>query len=167
MAADGDSRFDVEMQLACAGANVPTQAEVRQFIALVADEAGGDARGEVSVRIVDEAEMAEINRRYRGKNQPTNVLAFPAELQSLPGLPEENAGLLGDLVICAPVVDREANEQGKSAAAHWAHMLVHGMLHLLGYDHESDADAREMEGLEIATLARHGIENPYKIKRLT
>ena len=98
---------------------MPTQEEVQQFITLAAEQAAGDVRGEVSVRIVDEAEMTEINHRYRGKNQPTNVLAFPAELESLPGLPEEGTGLLGDLVICAPVVDREADEQGKPAAAHW------------------------------------------------
>ena len=95
-----------------------------------------------------------LNRTYRGKDRPTNVLAFPAELNDLPGLPVDNAGLLGDLLICAPVVAREAEEQGKEAAAHWCHMLVHGMLHLLGHDHETDDEARRMEALEVAALAR-------------
>ena len=165
--ASGEESINVDIQRASVAAFVPTDEEVQQSIAVAAAESGSDVRGDVSVRIVDEAEMTELNHRYRGKQRSTNVLAFPAELGDLPGLPASDAGLLGDLVICAPVVAREAEEQRKPAAVHWAHMVVHGMLHLLGYDHETDAEAREMESLEIAALARLGVENPYKIKRLT
>lgn len=163
----GEDGITVDIQRACVATFVPTDLEVQQSIAVAATEAGREVSGDVSVRIVDEAEMTELNHRYRGKERPTNVLAFPADLADLPGLPASDAGLLGDLVICAPVVAREAGEQGKAESVHWAHMLVHGMLHLLGYDHETDAQAHEMELLEIAALARLGVENPYKIKRLT
>ena len=112
---------------------------------------------EQTIRIVDEAESQQLNRDYRGKDKPTNVLSFPAD---------ESAYLeyvhLGDLVICAPVVQREASEQGKDELAHWAHMVVHGMLHLQGYDHETAGQAEEMERLEIETLSQLGYENPYQ-----
>lgn len=165
--AGGKENINVDIQRATVAAFVPMDEEMQQSIAVAATESGRDVRGDISVRIVDEAEMTELNHRYRGKQRSTNVLAFPAELGDLPGLPASDAGLLGDLVICAPVVAREAAEQGKPEAVHWAHMVVHGMLHLLGYDHETDAEAKEMESLEIAALARLGVENPYKIKRLT
>ncbi|MCW9057631.1 MAG: rRNA maturation RNase YbeY [Gammaproteobacteria bacterium] len=112
---------------------------------------------ELVIRLVDEAESAELNEAYRGKNGPTNVLSFPFDMP-----PEvEETRLLGDLVICAPVVRREAAEQGKSEPAHWAHLVVHGTLHLQGYDHQSDAGAAEMEGLERRILARLGYPDPY------
>ncbi|GAB3002644.1 rRNA maturation RNase YbeY [Psychrosphaera aestuarii] len=111
---------------------------------------------ELTVRIVDEDESQQLNSDYRGKDKPTNVLSFPFEAPPHIELP-----LLGDLVICAQVVNKEAVEQKKSFDAHWAHMLLHGTLHLLGYDHISDADADEMEGLEIEILNEMGIENPY------
>lgn len=111
---------------------------------------------EVSVRIVDEAESQELNARYRGKDKPTNVLSFPADLP-----PELKLPLLGDLVICAPVVAREAEEQGKSVEAHWAHMLVHGCLHLLGYDHIEDAEAEAMEALETRIITQLNYPPPY------
>jgi probable rRNA maturation factor len=117
---------------------------------------------EVSVRIVDEDEMRNLNRRYRGKDRSTNVLAFPAALDELPGLPAGDASLLGDLVICAPVVVREAEQQGKAAADHWAHLLVHGFLHLVGFDHQSEDEAAAMEALEIRILADQGLGNPYE-----
>ena len=102
---------------------------------------------ELTIRVVDEAESQELNGTYRGKEKPTNVLSFPFEA------PEHvELSLLGDLVICAPVVEREASEQKKSLEAHWAHMVVHGVLHLQGYDHVNDTDAEVMEGLEIAIL---------------
>jgi len=107
-------------------------------------------------RIVDAPESQALNRQYRGKDYPTNVLSFPAEYNEF--LPYD---YLGDLVICAPVVEREANEQGKQLLDHWAHMVVHGMLHLQGYDHESDEQAAEMEALEIEILAALGHTNPY------
>ena len=111
---------------------------------------------EVSLYIVDEAESQELNGQYRGKNKPTNVLSFPADIPAEVGVP-----LLGDLVVCAPVVEREAQEQGKSLAAHWAHMLVHGSLHLLGFDHIEDADAETMEQLETEIITGLGFPAPY------
>ena len=111
---------------------------------------------ELSIRVVDEREGAELNARYRSKDYATNVLSFPAELP--PGVPLPT---VGDLVICAPVVAREATAQGKSAEAHWAHLTVHGCLHLIGYDHEDDSQAGLMEPLETAILADLGYPDPY------
>ena len=113
--------------------------------------------GEVTVRVVGPAESRALNRRYRGKDKPTNVLSFPSEAPA-----RGNQRILGDLVICAAVVNREAREQGKRAAAHWAHMVVHGVLHLLGFDHIRAADAKVMEGRERAILARLSFPDPYK-----
>ncbi len=115
----------------------------------------------IGIRVVDAKESADLNRDYRGKDYATNVLSFPgdipeaivAELEEIP---------LGDLAICADVVEREAIEQDKPAAAHWAHMVVHGTLHLHGYDHEDDAEAEEMEALERRILAALGIDDPYR-----
>lgn len=111
---------------------------------------------ELSIRLVDQAESTELNHSYRGKNQATNVLSFPADIPDFIDLP-----LLGDLVICSSVVQQEAIEQHKLVEAHWAHMVVHGTLHLLGYDHIDDDEAEEMEALEIAILASLDIANPY------
>jgi len=104
---------------------------------------------ELTIRVVGAAESRRLNRTWRGKDKPTNVLSFSSEHG------------LGDLAICAPVVAREAREQGKQPAAHWAHMVVHGVLHLLGYDHESDRDAERMEAREAKILAHLGMPNPY------
>jgi probable rRNA maturation factor len=117
----------------------------------------GEERGEIAVRIVDEEEMRALNARYRHKDYPTNVLAFPAELPRGVELP-----LLGDIVVCAPVVEREAVEQGKQSRAHWAHMLVHGTLHLLGHDHQRPRAAAAMEALETRVLAALGFPDPYR-----
>jgi probable rRNA maturation factor len=114
-------------------------------------------RAELVIRLVDEAESQDLNREYRGKDKPTNVLSFPSRLPAV--VP---SGLLGDLVICAPVVLREAAEQCKSIEAHWAHMVVHGTLHLLGYDHQEAADADIMEGLEREVLAGLNFQDPYE-----
>jgi probable rRNA maturation factor len=122
-----------------------------------------DVRGELTVRIVDENEGAALNARYRGKKGATNVLSFPAESAE----PPAGAGDLlpfGDVVICAAVVEREAREQGKAPAAHWAHMVVHGTLHLQGYDHERAEEATVMEERERALLAKLGFPDPYSIK---
>lgn len=116
---------------------------------------------EIGIACVDSEESHKLNLEYRQKDKPTNVLSFPSEL------PDEMAEFLdafpiGDLVICIPVVLREANEQGKAPLTHFTHMLVHGTLHLMGYDHEtSDEDAEEMEGIEIEILDKLGFENPY------
>lgn len=112
---------------------------------------------EVTLRLVDEAESQALNHQYRGKDKPTNVLSFPFEAPAGITVP-----LAGDLVICAPVVAREATEQDKASEAHWAHMVIHGLLHLQGYDHIEDSDAEVMEALEIRLLAELGYSNPYE-----
>ena len=111
---------------------------------------------EQTVCVVDEASARHLNQRYRGRDYATNVLAFPADSTLL------GYDCLGDLVICAPVVLAEAREQGKSVDAHWAHLVVHGMLHLQGFDHQDDAQAAAMEELEIKILGTLGYSNPYK-----
>ena len=113
------------------------------------------AGGALSIRIVDEAESSELNGHYRSKPYATNILSFPVP-------PELGARLLGDLAICAQVVQREAAEQHKREDEHWAHLVVHGVLHLKGYDHENDADAEQMEGLEVRILQQLGLKNPYQ-----
>ncbi len=141
------------MQIATGRAGVP---HARSFTRWAnAAFAGGSARrardsAELTIRVIGAAESRRLNRTWRGKNKPTNVLSFAAD-----------APLLGDLAICAPVVAREAREQGKPPAAHWAHMVVHGVLHLLGYDHENDRDAARMEAREVRILAQLGVPNPY------
>ena len=121
-------------------------------------EALGRKRGrwDLAIRVVGAAESRRLNRRYRRKDQPTNVLSFPATVPQADG-----ARPLGDLVVCAAVVAREAREQDKSLAQHWAHMIVHGTLHLLGYVHERRGDARRMERYEVGVLRTLGYPNPY------
>ena len=111
---------------------------------------------ELVIRLVDEAESRQLNHDYRGKDRPTNVLSFPFEAP-----PQVPTPLLGDLVICAPVVAREAQEQGKSQQAHWAHMVIHGLLHLLGYDHLNDEEAQQMESRERELLQQLNYPDPY------
>lgn len=142
------------------GAGVPAASELERW-ALSA--LGADVRGELTVRVVGERESAELNARYRGKQGPTNVLSFKAEAPPMAG---ETGEVLpfGDVVICAEVVEREAREQGKPLAAHWAHMVVHGALHLQGFDHETVREAIIMEARERDLLARLGFPDPYSIK---
>ena len=111
---------------------------------------------EMAVQVVSPARMRVLNKRYRGKDKPTNVLAFPAQDTG-----QVRPKPLGDVVICAAVLRREARAQRKSETAHWAHLVIHGTLHLAGYDHEDEADARRMERREIALLRRLGYDNPY------
>jgi probable rRNA maturation factor len=128
----------------------PGPASLRRWARLAA--AGHD--GELGIRVVGASEGRALNERWRGKTGPTNVLSFPAA----PALRDR---LIGDVVVCAPVVAREAREQGKTLTAHWAHMIIHGTLHLLGFDHVHKAGARRMEGRERVLLARIGIADPY------
>jgi probable rRNA maturation factor len=116
-----------------------------------------DEAVELVIRVVGENESADLNRRYRGKDGPTNVLSF-----AFTPPPPVQSALLGDLVICAPVVRREAEEQGKTASAHWAHIVIHGTLHLLGYDHQEATDADRMESREREILQRLGFSDPYE-----
>lgn len=137
-------------------AGVPSPASFRRWAEAALRGARRRKATELSIRIVDSAEGRALNRDYRGKDYATNVLSFPAELPPGIALP-----LIGDLAICAPVVAREAAEQGKAPRDHWAHMTVHGVLHLLGYDHIEDAEAEAMEALETRILAGLGIADPY------
>jgi len=147
---DARPAIELDLQVACVAAELPAR---EAFEAWAAAALAGEDRdaAELTIRIVDAAESAELNRRYRHRSGPTNVLSFPFEAP--PGI---ELPLLGDLVICAPVVAREAAAQGKPAAAHWAHMVVHGILHLLGYDHLEEEEAAGMEALETVILARMG-----------
>jgi probable rRNA maturation factor len=118
------------------------------------------AGAELGVRVVGSAESARLNARYRGRDRPTNVLSFPQP--PLPARARAAVRALGDLVICPTVLRGEARAQAKTLRAHWAHLVVHGTLHLIGYDHERAADARRMERREIAVLRRLGFTNPYR-----
>ena len=130
--------------------------EDRQFEIWVATALRDHAPVVLTVRLVEIEEMHQLNRRFRGKDAATNVLSFPAELPDTIELP-----LLGDVVLCAPVVAEEARLQGKSPEAHWAHLTIHGVLHLLGHDHQEPGEAAVMEGLEIKLLESLGFPNPY------
>lgn len=148
-------QVELDLQLATAAGDLPGEAQLRQWCELALRQR--TAPSELTIRIVDEAEGRELNHTWRGKDYATNVLSFPAEIpDGLLDIP-----LLGDLVICAPVVAREAAEQGKRAEAHWAHLVIHGCLHLLGYDHIDDTEAEEMEALERQLLAELGHPDPY------
>jgi len=143
-------------------AAIESGAPSRDFIEACVRSALADLDGELVVRIVDESESAMLNERYRGKSGATNVLAFPAG-ETL--APDSEPKPLGDIVICAAVVAREAEEQGKVPEAHWAHIVIHGCLHLGGYDHLADLTAQQMEARERVLLARLGIGDPYHGER--
>jgi probable rRNA maturation factor len=151
--------MSVDVQVASDAAGLPSIDAVRGWVERTIRTTDSARDAEVSVRIVDEAEMQALNREYRDQDKPTNVLAFPAGDAGF-ALPGE-IPLLGDIVVCAGVVAREADEQGKPLEHHWAHMLVHGTLHLLGYDHVGDEQAAAMEALERRILDEFGIADPY------
>ncbi|KAA6047912.1 rRNA maturation RNase YbeY [Pantoea sp. Bo_7] len=145
----------LDLQQACADVHgLPEETAFQRW--LEAAVTPFQPESEVTIRLVDEAESHELNLTYRGKDKPTNVLSFPFEAP--PGI---ELPLLGDLIICRQVVEQEAAEQGKSTEAHWAHMVVHGTLHLLGYDHIEDSEAEEMEALETEIMLALGYPDPY------
>ncbi len=154
----GPIHLDIAVGYATARRGVPAAASFRRWA--TAALTGRIREADLAIRIVGEDEGQALNRHYRGKDYATNVLSFPAELPE--GLPEGvRLPLLGDLVLCAPVVAREAGEQGKALNAHYAHLTVHGVLHLLGWDHENTAEAEAMEQLEREILAELGVADPY------
>ena len=147
--------LEVDVQIASEDDDLPDPGQLRAWANAAAGHLSDDT--ELTIRIVDEEEGAQLNKTYRNKPGATNVLSFPFE--SPPGIV---ISLLGDVVICAPVVNREAKEQNKPAQSHWAHMVVHGVLHLLGYDHVETGDARKMEAVETDILASLGFDDPYE-----
>ncbi len=149
----------VDVQQAADETSALSSTDISRWVARVLEATGRNAGAELSVRIVNAAEMQQLNNEFRAKDMPTNVLSFPAG--DIAGLPVDTVAPLGDLVICASVVADEAKAQGKRLDDHWAHMIVHGTLHLLGFDHENDDEAADMEGREIEILRTHGVANPY------
>ncbi|MEX3018893.1 rRNA maturation RNase YbeY [Kluyvera sp. STS39-E] len=149
------SQVILDLQLACEdNTGLPEESQFQKWLDAVVPQFQEES--EVTIRLVDTAESHELNLTYRGMDKPTNVLSFPFEAPPGMELP-----LLGDLIICRQVVEREAKEQGVSLDAHWAHMVVHGSLHLLGYDHIEDEEAEEMESLETEIMLALGYEDPY------
>jgi probable rRNA maturation factor len=146
-------KIELQVQRTVAGNGIPLDAD---FLRWVRASLRGRGDSILTIRIVDRAESAELNGRYRAKKGPTNVLSFPADLPA-----EADFPLLGDIVICAPLVAEEAREQGKEPQAHWAHLVVHGVLHLLGFDHRHEEEALRMESREQRLLASLGYPDPY------
>lgn len=158
-----NDRLFVDIQVASTATDIPEHSLFTSWASSTLEQAytgdkidNNDHDIELSIRIVDREESQTLNREYRQKDKPTNVLSFPADI---PDVVETT--LLGDLVICAPVVSKEAIEQEKSLLAHWAHMVIHGTLHLVGYDHIEDDEAEKMEALEIQILSSFDLPSPY------
>lgn len=145
----------VEIQRVCESPGLPTSDQMQEWAAVVLENRIQER--ELVIRIVDQDESAALNLEYRKKQGPTNVLSFTYE-----PVGDRPVKLLGDVVICASIVEKEASEQHKGLDAHWAHMVVHGLLHLLGYDHIEESDAFEMETLELEILTKMGYPNPYQ-----
>lgn len=148
--------YHIIVQRAVRNQSIPSTAQLKRWAKAALQEKVANA--EVTIRVVDEAEITELNSTYRKKNKPTNVLSFPFEMPE--GVDMETP-ILGDVVICAQVIAEEAEQQHKSLEAHWAHMVVHGILHLLGYNHEENEEAEEMETEEITIMNELGFKNPY------
>ena len=149
-----DQHQAVDVQYAVTVDGMPEESEIRQWVLQTLPEQ--NKASELTIRVVDEAEITALNRQYRGKEGATNVLSFPYE--AIPGVASD---LLGDVVICAPVVASESVVQNKPLDAHWAHVVIHGVLHLLGYDHHQDDEAHKMEVRETELLDSLGYANPY------
>jgi probable rRNA maturation factor len=147
----------IDLGKASAERGIPQKKQFRQWAEAALAGMKHAGKHQLSIRIVDADESAALNHQYRHKQGPTNILSFPVPEAS------RQAGLLGDLAICAPVVTREAEQQQKPLQDHWAHLVIHGVLHLLGHDHEKPREAKIMETLEIRILAGLGIKDPYSI----
>jgi len=147
-------KIKINIQRAITIPEIPTDRKIRKWVNTALNDRGKDT--ELTVRIVDIDEGTQLNRRWRKARGPTNVLSFPAE-----DVEQFVPGLLGDIVICAPVVNNESKQQNKPVEAHWAHMVIHGVLHLLGHEHDNSEDAEKMESIEIALLESLGFRNPY------
>lgn len=152
----GPLQLEVSVSYGLPRTGLPAAASFKRWATAACD--GRIRKADLAIRVVDSKEGLSLNRHYRGKDLPTNVLSFPAELPPGVDIPMP---LLGDLVICAPVVAREAEEQGKALNAHYAHLTVHGVLHLLGLEHEDEREAEAMEQLEREILADLGFPDPY------
>jgi probable rRNA maturation factor len=148
----------LDIQSASSSEDAPDDQSIKRWVSAALDSKTGDT--ELSIRIVDEAEGKALNETYRGASGPTNVLSFPFDEKTPEPLP-----LIGDIVVCAPVVAREAEQQNKALNAHWAHMIIHGVLHLLGYDHQNDSEAAIMEALETEIMQKLGFPPPYKCQQ--
>ena len=156
----GPVRLDVSVGYAVPRTGLPSAVSFRRWVATALH--GRILEADLAIRIVDNKEGRALNRHYRGKDYATNVLSFPAEMAEGVKMPKGvKMPLLGDLVLCAPVIAREAREQKKPLAEHYAHLTVHGALHLLGWDHEDEREAEAMEQLEREILAAMGIDDPY------
>lgn len=150
----------VEVQIATRAKGVPPPGQLVAWAQAALDADKGSTGTELTVRVVGRPEGARLNRDYRGIDRPTNVLSFPFDDQ--PGPEGERLGLLGDVVICAPVVRTEAGQQGKALTAHYAHLVIHGVLHLRGFDHQDEAEAAVMESLESTLVTGLGFPDPYR-----
>lgn len=145
----------LDLQIACSDlSNIPSEKKIFQWLTVILPQFVEQA--ELTIRIVDKQESQSLNNLYRHKDKPTNVLSFPFESPI-----DMETPLLGDLVICKKIVEQEAQEQGKTLESHWAHMIIHGCLHLLGYDHIEENEAEEMESIEIDIMKELGFADPY------
>jgi probable rRNA maturation factor len=155
---DTEPMLELALSYGCGRLGLPARRSFARWGSAALSAARVEGSFQLCLRVVDEVEGLALNRDYRGKDYATNVLSFPGDA----GAPHPHPRLLGDVAMCAPVIAREAREQGKSTSEHFAHLTVHGVLHLLGYDHDDDASASTMEALEIQALAACAITNPYE-----
>lgn len=149
---------EIDLQVACTPTELPTKEQFQLWVDTALAEVSSEPKQEfeLTIRLVNNEESQQLNMQYRGKDKPTNVLSFPFEV------PEGvELNLLGDLIICIEVMKQEAQEQNKALFDHWAHLVIHGCLHLVGFDHISDTEAVEMESIETSILKKLGISNPY------
>jgi len=149
---------EIDLQVACTPTELPTKEQFQLWVDTALAEVSSEPRQEfeLTIRLVNNEESQQLNMQYRGKDKPTNVLSFPFEV------PEGvELNLLGDLIICIEVMKQEAQEQNKALFDHWAHLVIHGCLHLVGFDHISDTEAVEMESIETSILKKLGISDPY------